>query len=243
MHLSSLRSLCAIAAVASLFLQAPAAHAQGDEKPKTPAGEKAPAKAKAGLQGYYAIISKELGLSDEQKKKLEEIVAARDAALKTWDDANASKVTELTAAQAKAKEAKDTEAARKAASDLRAARRPRTAIEDDYRKQWQALLTADQATHLRGYNLYTGVATRFAKADLTDEQKGKVKTLALEAGKTTTPGMKPAELAKVRDDLAGKVEKDILTQTQRDTLAKLDAEKAKEKTKEPPVTTPKSGEK
>jgi len=228
----SFRPLLALLAI--VFMSTMTVAAEGD-KPKATTAESDKPKAKAkkddGLQGYYSIIAKELSFTEDQKKQLQAAVVERNAELKKWDEANAAKVTELTEAEKKAKEANDAAGAKKAGDELKTLKKSRTVIEDGTKAKLQSLLTAEQKSHLQGYNLYVGAMTKFSKAELTEEQKNKVKTIALEAGKGLSPDLKGKDLTKPRDELAAKVEKDVLTQTQRDTLAKLAAEKAKPKEK------------
>ena len=234
----SLRSFTVLLAVVAFTSQASITRA--DDKPKEPTKAKAATKAPAGLQGYYMIIAKELSLSEEQKAKLTSVLADRSGALKAWDVANSAKVSSLTAQQTSAKAAKDTEAASKAGEELKALKAGRTAIEDDGKAKFHAILTPDQRVHLNGYNLYIGAMIKFSKAELTDEQKAKAKTIALETSKSASAEIDAKALAKVKTDLAARIEKEVLTDAQREVLAKLAAEKSKPKVKEPKTTQPKA---
>lgn len=233
----SLRPFTILLAVAAFSSQAGIIRAE--EKPKEPTKTKTADKTPAGLQGYYMIIAKELGLSDDQKAKLTAAMAERSEAVKKWDEANGAKVKELTAAEAKAKEAKDAEGAKKVSAEIKTLKAGRTAIEDEGKAKFHALLTPDQKTHLQGYNLYVGAMTKFSKAELTDDQKTKAKTIALETGKSVAADTDAKALAKVKNDLAARIDKEVLTDAQREVLAKLAAEKSKPKVKEPKTTEPK----
>ena len=233
----SLRSLSVIVACFTFASQVATLHAE--EKPKEKTTAKPGAKAPAGLQGYYMIIAKELSLSDDQKTKLTAALAERSEALKKWDETNAAKVTELTAAEAKAKEAKDAEGEKKVAAEIKALKAGRTALEDEGKAKFHAILTPEQRVHLNGYNFYVGAMIKFSKAELTDDQKAKAKTIAMETSKTVASDIDAKALAKVKTDLAARIEKEVLSDGQREVLVKLAAEKSKAKPKEPKPTEPK----
>ncbi len=191
-------------------------------------------KEKSAAQGYYAFLARELKLEGDAKAKYEEALKARAAAIKAWDDANGAKLKELDAASKAAKAGTDKAAAKKASDDLKAARAPREAIEDEHKKKILASLSPEHRQVARGYNFYTGAGVKFSKAELTDDQKAKVKSLALESGKKTSDDMKDADLDKLRDEFYATVSKDVLTEAQRTALATKAA--PKKKTEEPKKT-------
>ncbi len=201
--------------------------AQNEEKPKA----KSKAKSADGLQGYYAIIAGELQLSAEQRRQLAASLGDRNEAMKKWDAEHGDKLAELTAAEKKAKEANDTAAAKQAGDDLKKLRQSRTAIEDDGKAKLQAALTPEQRSHLQGYNLYVGAMTRFSKAQLTDAQKVRTKAIAVETGKALSLDISTKDLNKVKTELAARIEKEVLTDEQREAMSKAAAEKGVAKSK------------
>ena len=188
-------------------------------------------KEKSAALGYYAILARELKLTGDAKAKYEQAINARAAAIKAWDDQHGAKLKELDTAAKTAKAGADKAAAKKANDDLKAARAPREAIEDEHRKKILATLSPENRQVARGYGFYMGAGIKFSKASLTDDQKAKVKALALEAGKKTSDEMKDADVDKLRDDFYAAVSKDILTEDQRTAVATKAP--AKKKTEEP----------
>lgn len=205
------------------------AMAQDEEKPKAKAKSKA--KSADGLQGYYAIVASELQLSAEQRKQLGASLGDRNEAMKKWDAEHGAKLAELTAAEKKAKEAGDDAAAKQAGDELKKLRQSRIAIEDGGKAKLQAVLTPEQRSHLQGYNLYVGAMTRFSKAQLTDAQKVRAKAISLETGKALSLDISTKDLNKAKADLAARIEKEILTDEQRQVMSKAAAEKSPAKSK------------
>jgi len=215
--------------LAVLAMGMPSISVAQEEKPKGKA--KAPAKAASGLQGYYAVIASELQLTDDQRKQLAASLAARSDAMKKWDDEHGAKLTQLSDAQKKAREAKDKEATKQAGDELKKLRETRAAIEDQGKAKLQEILTADQRRHLQGYNLYVGTMIRLSKAQLTDAQKVRAKAISLETGKALDLDIDAKALDKVKLDLASRIETELLTAEQREALAKPAPEKSKGKSK------------
>lgn len=220
---------CGWAMMLLALLVMPMAARADDEKPK--AKEASKAKSKEGLQGYYAIIASELQLSEEQRTKLAAALASREGEIKKWDDENGAKLEELTAAQKKAKESGDAAAAKQAGDELKKLKQLRSAVEDESKTKWHAVLTPEQRSHLHGYNLYVGAMIRFSKLSLTDGQKVRAKAMAMEAGKALSPDVSDKDLSQAKLDLATRIEKELFTQEQHDAKAKAATEKGK-KTKE-----------
>ena len=191
-------------------------------------------KEKSATQGYYAILANELKLEGDAKAKYEEAIKARAAAIKAWDDTNGAKVKELDTAAKTAKAGTDKAAAKTANDALKSARAPREAIEEEHKKKILAALSPDHRKTARGYGFYMGAGLKFSKATLTDDQKAKVKALALESGKKTSDEMKDADVDKVREDFYAQVSKDILTEDQRTAVATKAP--AKKKADEPKKT-------
>ncbi len=229
---------CAVMCLLAAYpmIQVSAQEEKPAEKPKAKAKEKSA----PGLQGYYAIVAGELKLTDEQRQKLIAALGERNEALKAWDQEHGGKLTEQTAAQKQAREAKDAAASKKAGDSLRELRAARAAVAEGGKARLIALLTPEQRLHLQGYDLYVGAMSRFAPAKLTDEQKAKAKVMALAAGRYTgTPD--EVALDNIKAELAAKVDKEILTDDQRQAMATAAEEKGKGKGKgKAPTPAPKA---
>jgi len=85
---------------------------------------------------------------------------------------------------------------------------------------------------MSGYNLYVAAMRKFNKVGLSDDQKAKVKQLALAQGaaafKAEAGGEKKA-LGKLRNEFYASVEKDVLTDEQRTKAKQKKAPKAPKK--------------
>lgn len=219
------RLRCLGAAIVVLFAAMPM-QAADEAKPV----EKAKADA-TGLRGYYAVMAKELKLTDDQKKQLVVAAAARTEALAKWDEANGAKLAELTAASKKAKDAGDTDASKKTGADAKALRDARGALSDSVTDKLKSMLTEEQKQSYEGYNLYVGATVRFAAAKMDKQQKAKAKELAFAAAKGVTPDLKAKALTALKDELAAKVSAEVLTAEQREAVAKAAADKTKSKAK------------
>ena len=197
-----LRSKALFAALAVSLLAAMAAGQDAPAKPKKPKGE---AKDKSALKGEYAIVASELKLSDEKKAEFAKAVAEMNAARAEWTKANAAKLEELNKAAKAAKEAKDKEKAKelqKQLNELRASQEKATA---EAQAKVRAVLTPEQQAQWQAFTVYRGLLGRYRKAELTDEQKEKVKALAAEASKQLSAATDAKAAGALKKDLDQKV--------------------------------------
>jgi hypothetical protein len=204
------RITMSVAVLAMLVMAAPSTiNAADDAKPKKKAaakGDKAKGKKGQQVKGYWGIVASFIKLTDEQKPKYMEIVKAQGAANKGL--------------QEKAKAAKGDKDAQKKLREERAK------ISADTKAKITALLTDEQEDALAGYNLYTQMMRAVSKADVSDDQKAKIKDASLAAGKSYRAAGKDKKVAAAaRNDLRSNVVKDILTADQRTKVQ--DAAKAK----------------
>lgn len=175
---------------------------------------------KSYIRGYYAIIAKEADLSAEQREQFNTALAARAKALDDFDAANKSKMDELAANAKKARAEDNTELYRELQAQLRPLRAERRKIEDSHRDKAMAVFTPEQLQRVQAYGLYVGAAIKFSKAELSDEQKAKIKTIAIELGQSIKPDAPGKEVKKVREALYERVAEEVLTAAQRDKLVK-----------------------
>ena len=217
--------LCGLA-VLLLACPAVAAKKEGAKKPDKAGKKDKPKKGDKGkLRGHYAIMASVLELNDDQKAKLTEAIAARDAALAEWDEGeDGKKLAELLA---KAKEA-DKDAAKEIRKEAAALRKERAELAGS-QKATQAMiaeiLTDEQKTKWEGHQLYTQMMRQFKKVGPTEEQEGQIRALcAAKAADAIAAAGDAKGLKKLRGDLAAAIIADILTDEQR---AKATAKKEK----------------
>jgi Spy/CpxP family protein refolding chaperone len=158
-----------------------------------------------------------LKLTDVQRARVQELLNARDAELKEWDEKNGAKLAELRQARKDAKET-DKTARAKAQSDLTALSSQREAIETKYDGEFQAALTPEQRWNWEGYRLYQGAVQRFRKVNLTEAQKTDIRKRATEAGANVTRDEDGKSKGKARQALWAAIEKEVLTPEQRTAM-------------------------
>ncbi|MEX0776153.1 MAG: hypothetical protein WD042_10640 [Phycisphaeraceae bacterium] len=198
---------------------------------------------KPRLMGAYAIMVKELKLSDDQEAKMLAIVAERDAKLKAWQDAHQAELDAAEQAVAQANKGEDKEAQKKANDQLKALRAQRAQISEDVGSAITALLTPEQLAHWRGYSLWTGMMGHFKKAELTDEQKEKAKAIALTYGqqlRDVKEGDRKAANT-IRDKAWMQVRDEVLTPEQREKMGGADEKAKKPEKPESPKEDAKAG--
>ena len=128
-------------------------------------------------------LVRECKLTDKQLPAVKAKIEALDAALAAWDKANAEKVE---AAEAAAKEARSGDDADKKKQTSAAVRTLKTARQEAGAETTAAILaelTPEQKIAWGGYQLYTSLAGRYRRAELSEEQQAKVKTACAFAAK------------------------------------------------------------
>ena len=196
---------------------------EGAEKPakakktekvaKEPKAEKA---GKSGLRGEYAIMASVCRMTDAQKADLEAALAAREGAMK----AGREKADALKKDLAAAKEKKDEEAVKRLGGEMKALKEELGAVETAHQGKILGCLSPEQRTTWEGFKLYRGLMGRYAKAELDEGQKAKVRGLANEAAKkmlaVTGAGKEAGEAKdKIEKDLKASIENDVLTAEQK----------------------------
>ena len=181
------RSVCLFTwfLVAVMSVAAAAGPADGKKKKR-----RAPRKQKQvqALRGSYAAIAKEIGLTEEQMKKLAAAIKAKDAALKSWrqDPAKGGKLAELS----KKMRSPEVKADKQKRKELMAAMKPLAdelkAAEAKLTKEAMAVLTPEQQKRWKDAAFYVSTTGRMRRAELTDEQKAKARTLCAAASKKLT---------------------------------------------------------
>jgi len=217
------------------------AQEEGAEKPA-----KAEKAEKSALRGEYAIMASECQLTDVQKAELEAALKAKSDAVAAWEEANRAKIEDLKKQMADAKEKGDKEARKRAGDEMKALKEQLSALEAEHGAKIAAILTPEQNQAWEGFKLYRGLMRRYAKAELDEGQKAKVRALANEAAKkmlAVEGAGKEAEEAKnkIEQELKASVENDVLTAEQKEKLNAPKAPKEKAEEKAPKEEAPKTG--
>jgi len=230
----------------------PAKAEKAEKAAKEPKAEKAakePKAEKSALRGEYAIMVSECQMTDVQKEQLEAALKAKSDALAAWEEANKAKIEDLKKQQADAKEKGDKEAQKRVGDETKALKEQLSALEAEHGAKIAAVLTSEQCQMWEGFKLYRALMGRYAKAELDEGQKAKVRGLANEAAKkmlAVEGAGKEAEEAKdkIEQELKGSVENDVLTAEQKEKLnaPKAPKEKAEEKAEEKAPKEEKAGE-
>lgn len=234
-----LLGVVALALVALALVASPLAGAEETKAATSAAKEKAatgkPAAEKqssaGALKGEYAMMVRELKLTEAEQAKLKEKVDAKDAALATWDKANADKVKAAQDAAKKAKESTDKEAMKKTSEELKAITAERTKIQSDGMAAIYGAMTAEQRQTWEGFTLFRSMSARFRKADLTTEQDAKIRPLCDQAAKeilAVKGDEKTAQKTKseIQAKLRKQIEDTILTADQKAAMTRAAAPKA-----------------
>lgn len=193
-------------------------------------GSKKSASSKGSLvRGYYAIVANEIKLTDDQKSKLEAALKARAEARADWEENHGDKDKQLSDAIKAAKKAKEKDKAKALSDEQKKLRADRDKPEANFKSAFNSLLTAKQRTHLAGFSLYIGTMQRLSKAKLTDEQKAKAKSMALDMGADVPNGDDSKVDKEFRAAFAEKVAQAVLTAEQREALTKKSEKKPDKK--------------
>lgn len=216
-----LTSAMLVALMAMLSASVAVQAADDVKKPsKAKASKKKSSKNRSLIRGYYAIIDKEIKFTDAQRAKLESALKDRLEARNAWEEENGKKDKELSAAIKAAKKAKDADKAKSLAAEQKKLRAERDNGDVYFKSKFNALLSPSQQTHLAGYSLYIGTMQRLSKAKLSDEQKAKVKAMAIEAGEDIPTGDDKKVDREFRAAFAEKAKQAVLSAEQIKALEK-----------------------
>jgi Spy/CpxP family protein refolding chaperone len=204
---------------------------EGAEKPaKAEKAAKEPKAEKSALRGEYAIMASVCQMTDAQKAQLEAVVKAKIDAVATWEEANKAKLEDLEKQEADAKEKGDKEALKRIGEEVKALwEQQLSVLEAEHRAKIAAILTPEQRAMWEGFKLYRGLMHRYAKAELDEGQKAKIRGLANEAAKkmlAVAGAGKEAEEAKnkIEQELKASVENEVLTTDQAEAFDQLQGE-------------------
>lgn len=198
---------------------------KGAEKAAGKASDKAkekaaaPAKAKSpALSVYHRSMATELNLDEAQQAKLAAVAEEKAKAEKSWKEQNKSKQDELTAAAAKARESGDKEGTAKAKAELAELNKGAAGITAGYNDKINDILTPEQRAGWVSMKLYQSAMQKYAKAQLTDDQKSQAKELAKGLGSAGV-GKSDAELNDLKTQLYKQIDEKVLTDEQRSTVS------------------------
>lgn len=216
-----MKRLAATSAVLAVLglVGAPARARAGQDRPEKPKTKrkKKPAATKPALRGAHAIMAKVCELSEEQAGRIAELMAARQKALKAWEEAHAEKNKAARDALKAARDAKDKDAAAKARDELSALRKARDEIVSKSQAEIMAVLTDEQKARWDRYHAVQAVKRRFRTVEFSDEQVKQIEALCAKAEMPDASDRKARSAA--LDRLYAQVSKDVLTDSQRLDIA------------------------
>lgn len=173
----------ALAAVLAL-VAAPLAAGQRGGAGTRGKGKAAPQSAKETVDAEVARIISECKLTAEQQETLKEKAKAKVAALEAWDKENGEK---LKAAEDAAKTARSsgtaTSGGHKSPNEAKTLQDSREAAAAQAQEAMLAVLTPEQKAAWGGFQLYETTVARYHKANPTEDQLAKIKSLCLAASK------------------------------------------------------------
>jgi hypothetical protein len=161
-------------------------------------------------------------LSAEQRQQIATITAARAEAVAAWEAENESKLAELQAAVATARESEDRAARRSAEEALSTFRAPVAEINAKYNAQIRGLLNADQLLAWDAEGVYTPVVRNLRRAEPTEQQLAQIREKALQTQKQIQAAEAAGDASAARNlsrGFANDVRDSILTPAQREILA------------------------
>lgn len=190
------------------------------------------------LPGWYSALAKEGNMTDEQVAKLKELYATRKAAEAKWEETNGAAAKEAYEAYRKAKESGDKAATAEAYKKFSDTKAGRADIEKSFEAGLDQLLNPEQKGVRAGMGLAMGMSMTLKKADLTEEQKAKIKEMAKAEGAkiAALEGGDKKALGQAKQDFKMKVIDEVLTAEQKAALgddAKAQKPEKKEKAEKP----------
>lgn len=206
-----------------------AAQDNKDKKDKEPTkAAKAPTtQVKDGLTGEYAIMAEELALSDAQKNQLAEKIAAKEAAIKAWNDANRRKQNELKKSVDEAQASKDADKAKEFGNALKQLEGERDAVIAKADAEIDGVLTPDQLQKWEGVRAFRAVSARLKKVELTDAQTQEIKARCVAASTALVNPDRKARMTAMQS-LMNSIDKEVLTDAQREKMGLGRADKGKQ---------------
>jgi len=166
-------------AAASVFAQVEAAVEPTEDKKvkKAKKFKKGRKKTARGLKGYWAIASKQLELTDEQNEKISKLLEEKSKA-----EAEAAEIEKTSVRLAEIKAERKKEGISKAEdkkllTEMKEIRSGGKKAKEEFQTGLAEILTDEQNAKLKCYNYYAGKVRKYAKKNLTDEQKAEVRKL------------------------------------------------------------------
>jgi Spy/CpxP family protein refolding chaperone len=156
-------------------------------------------------------------LTDEQKKKIDQIKAARDTAVEKWNAANQKKIE---AAEKRVADAKDDKARAPAERSLKLLLAGRDKIYADAEKPMFAVLTKEQKGTWNGGILTEAATGDLAGIELTEAQTKKLADICKAKGEAMAVPVDSASLAAGLATFMGPIVRQVLTPAQQKEYVK-----------------------
>lgn len=139
------------------------------------------AQARARVRAVIDNMDKAVSLTDEQKKKMQDMLDEQQTALAAWQKANGEKLKAALEAMTQARESEDEAAARKAMDQWKEVIAGQTELLKKY--DITTVLTPEQKAKWAAARLLQNAQWQYRAAKLTDAQTAKVKAAAEELAK------------------------------------------------------------
>ena len=183
------------------------------------------------LAGMLAAIDKALDLGEAKLGQVEQVLRTQAQAMKNWQSENGEDLKAIMKDLAAAREAKDRDkyqALSKKRAELTAGLRE---IQAGLPKSLADVLSAEQIKKImpildprsrdRGGSPLQNVMRALGRLNLTEDQRGAVKKIMDDLKKAVAEAEKPAARAKLSAAAAKKIVETVLTDKQREALAKM----------------------
>jgi hypothetical protein len=200
--------------VASIVAPVMADDAPKAETPATPAAKLQP----VVLRGPYAEMARELKLTEEEKAKVAERIAARDAAIRQWEASHKVRFDELSRIIGEAKVRGDKRTVDVNAKEHQALRVERAALAERYEMDILKALPAEKQAAWHGYKAYSSAAHAYRDLKLTDAQDALMRERFLKAGEEIRTAMTDKARGSIVNDTRAAIEAEVLTDEQRAQL-------------------------
>lgn len=211
-------ALAVLAGIAGLALLTAPAYCADDAPAAAPAA--APIGKETGsFTDDLEKLSAAVKLTEEQRKKIDQIKQARDTAVEKWNTANQKKIE---AAEKKVADAKDEKATAGAERQLKALMAGREKIIADAEKPMFAVLTKEQKGTWNGGILNDAATTDLSSIDppLTEAQTKKLAEICKAKGEAIAVPVDQASLTTGLATFMGPIVRQVLTPAQQKEYAK-----------------------
>lgn len=184
-------------------------------------------------------VIKDLNLSDEQRKQVQQIFDTHQQALRNWRRENFVRLADLRKQLEQARDAKDADKLQTIRGEIEKIEQSRKTLFENLQKQLKDVLKPEQFDKVRNSieqareqgrdrvrEEHPGLAVvgrLLGELKLSDEQKRKVQAIFEEAKKQADVATDPAQKEKIRAAAIEKIKKEVLTQEQADAADRLEA--------------------